>query len=1011
MTLRTLGRLALDESGLARPKPLALLAFLAVEGPQDRRHLAELFWPTARDHMKSLAVALTQIRRAAPGAVEADRRMVRTSLACDAVEMLDLLDRGDREAALARYRGPFLDGFYLPNLGVELEEWVYRTREYLAGRAQRALLDLADAAAARRRFGAAAAHAERAARLGAALADVDDLTRMHTLLLAGGNPAATIVAKEASGLGLDLEVTADAARARLGSRLAGAPPATPQHLPMRGTAFVGRDPELAEVASSLARDDCRLLTLLGPAGVGKSRLALQVAHEQLRLGAFPDGVHHVALDALTAAEAIPASIAQAMELDCGRGMDALDTVVAAIGTGDVLLVCDNLEHLAVGAETLSTLVRRCPHLTILVTSRERLHLEEERVFPVSGLAYPQDADIELEEAVRFDAVQLLVRRAKRARPDFELRSDNLADVLTVCRVVEGLPLALELAAVWARVMPMREIAESLERSLDLLVTPTRNVPDRHRSIRAAFDQSWQRLNDSERAALRRTAVFRGGFRRSAAGGVAGATVATLASLVDKSLLRVDASGRYDRHPLVLEYTREKLAEQPDDAADADARHHRYFVELLASLEDALAGGQGQRDALVTIEEELENVLHAWSRAAATAALDELWVACRPLQLFFTQRGGLTRTGADAFAFAAAQLDPDDPDQRPVAGRLLVAEAWFRYGLGDTRRAAEAAESGTVLLRGTDGRRAGATPGSSAEERRYVIDRAVISGLNTLGHVAMRRHDLALAERLFSEALAMAEAQRNDSQVAILTSNLALLRKAAGDFGEAERLLEAALERNRARQDDRATVRNLTNLGGLMVRMGRPERAAAHLEQGLRLANAIGYDDLVPNLLLNLGATAFTMGRCDDARRDYHEALTRKRGSGDESFEADAHCWLGRVEVQRRSFADAERHLHTSLTIAWEIQQDVIVLESVVNLAELRLAEGDARGAAALLGSVADHSALTLELRKRAEALIDAVRAASSPEATRAAMGEGASMPLERLVASVTAGPTPRHEHR
>jgi predicted ATPase len=1022
MRLRTLGRMRLEHAEFTRPKPLLLLAYLALEGRQERRHVAEFFWPGAADRMKSLTVALTRLRKGAPGSIDADDHHVWATVDSDAQEFLALLDRGQPSEALELYRGPFLAGFYLKHWSAELEAWIYDTREHLAARARRAMLERAERPAARERFEEASRLAEAAYRLpGAAPLEPDDIVRLHTLLCAGDSPLASEAREEASGFGIDLAASAADARARL-RHLLRAPAATaPHNLPKRSTAFVGRELELTDVATLLSRPDCPLLTLVGPAGVGKTRLAVQAAHDQHARGAFPGGVYFVALESLTAARSLASAVASALAIELAGSEEPMRRIGDHIGEREMLLVFDNVEHILAGpvgtaapgedaATSIAELTAACPHLTLLVTSRERLNVEEERVFPITGLPYPERGPVRLDEARSFAAVELFVRRAKRGRADFDLHDANVAHVLRLCRLVEGLPLALELAAVWVRVMPVHEIVTALEEGLDILATPTRNVPERHRSMRAAFDQSWRLLSPKEQQVLRRLAVFRGGFRREAAREVAGATIPVLASLVDKSLLRVDATGRYDRHPFVHEYARERLAEHTEEHARATERHRAHFVGLLRAWEGELAGGARQREALAVVEGELENVLLAWRGAASDGDLAELWDACRPLQIFFIQRGGLLREAAAVFADAARGVEEHAGDAgRAVLGRLLVAEAWFRFLLGDTVRSEVAAQRGVASLR-TLSEVASTGEASSPEasrDRRSAIDRGVTSGVNTLGHIAKQRGDVPGAERHFREALALARAWDNAAQVAIMTNNVALLRKALGDYDEAEALYREALAINRSRKNDRSIVRNLTNLGSLMVVAGKGEAAERLLREGVQLAEEIGYEDLVPSLLANLGGAAYLRGRYEEAGALYREALERKRESGERPFLADAHCGLGRVEAARGADAEARHHLGAALALAWEAQYAEMVCASLLTLAELSHARGDHTEAATLVGPLGGQTALTRALAARVDALVEELNALPSAQAARAALARGAVMPLEQVVASVLQGAAPR----
>ncbi len=388
MRLRTLGGLKLDEHGFSRPKPLLLLSYLSLEGSQDRRHLAELFYPGSARPLGSLASELTRIRKAIPGAIGASEERAWSELDADAQELLTALEEGDLDRALELYQGRFLDGLHLKDWGSELEEWVYGTREFIANRVREALIKLAESAANERAFERAAELSERAYFLsGAPEPEPEELGRMHTLLVAGSSPRAGEVRKEAASFGITLETDEAAARAMLVG-----PPEAEQvatsRLPELGTSFVGRNAELLELSELLSQDEVRLLTLAAPGGVGKTRLALRLARHLQGYNRFPDGVLFVPLEALESAAMIPGSIATELGLMLHDREEPRAQVARFIGDKKVLLVLDNFEHLLEGAIIVADLVLACPNLKVLVTSRERLNLAQESRLPPRGPHQP-----------------------------------------------------------------------------------------------------------------------------------------------------------------------------------------------------------------------------------------------------------------------------------------------------------------------------------------------------------------------------------------------------------------------------------------------------------------------------------------------------------------------------------------------------------------------------------------------------------------------------------------------
>lgn len=625
MALRTLGGLGLSGVSFRRPKPLLLLAYLTLEGPQDRRFLAELLWPHAADPRQSLSVAASQLRAAAPGALRAEAGRLWTRLECDALLLREAAANQEWQTVVDLYGGPFLAGLDLDDGNVELEEWLYGTRELLASHAQHALVELAERSLAGGNRRAAASLAERAAAMRDETDGDDDalLARLYALLVATSNPRAPALRQEAAAIGLEL--AADEAPQRR---------ATAHNLPVPLTSFIGRTGQLAEL-KRLLDEGQRLVTIVGFGGNGKTRLSLALGHQLLAAQAF-DQICFVSLETVTDPERLLPQVAAALGAPPGAH-GPLEDLRGKLGERRALLILDNLEQVAAGAPRLLELLEACPGTSLLVTSREPLELPPETLFLLEGMTLPPDARAALAEPERYDGLGLYLNVARRFDPRFQLDAENVAATLRVCQLVDGSPLGLELAAALARVIPAQELAAELEANLDVLVSTLPAQPVRHSSLRAIFERTWALLTDAERSALAGSAVFHGGFTRDAAEAVVGMDLALLSALLDRSLLRRHA-GRYYLHPVVKQYAREKLTEEPV-ARELRDRHAAHYLALLASKApfDLTAG---QRQAFEELDRDHADLRAAWEWAAESGRTDLLEPTLQLLSRYLITRGRL-----------------------------------------------------------------------------------------------------------------------------------------------------------------------------------------------------------------------------------------------------------------------------------------------------------------------------------------------------------------------------------
>ncbi|HEX2998423.1 MAG TPA: NB-ARC domain-containing protein, partial [Anaerolineales bacterium] len=412
-----------------------------------------------------------------------------------------------------------------------------------------------------------------------------------------------------------------------------APRPIPGNLPVPPTPLVGREQEIRTIARQLTEPSCRMLTLIGPGGIGKTRLSIEVGRE---LEAhFSDGVYFITLAGVGMSESILPVLAETLGLTFSGPAEPAVQLSNFLRTKNILLVLDNMEHLLAGGELFGRILTQTQQVKMLITSREQLRLQWEWLFEVQGLPIPQETDPSL---VENEAIMLFAQRARQISQGFSLQQEDLPALVRICQLVGGLPLAIELAASWVRILSCREIAQELEKSIDFLETRKLDVPERHRSIKTVFDHSWELLTEEERLLLKKLSVFQGGFTRDAAAAATGASLSMLSVLVDKSLLRYSKnSDRYDFHELIRQYAFSQLQSNRVDEKLAFEKYAYYYAGWIASLEQRLKSAQ-QLQTSHLIRAETVNWHCAWHWAIANGRLDLLRKMHQCLNWYFEVHG-------------------------------------------------------------------------------------------------------------------------------------------------------------------------------------------------------------------------------------------------------------------------------------------------------------------------------------------------------------------------------------
>ena len=653
-------------------------------------------------------------------------------------------------------------------------------------------------------------------------------------------------------------------------------------LPQQPTPLLGRTAELSALDVLFADLTTRLVTITGTGGMGKTRLAIALAEQLLAAARFPDGVCFVSLAPLDTAERIVPALAAALDfpLDAGKlpARSPRQQVVDYLREKQLLLVLDNLEHLLNGAEEgdaadlVAALLDSAPGVTILATSRERLKLSGEHVYPLGGLDVPSSA-----APARSSAVALFVQRARRLRRDFAPARDRLDAVARICRQLDGMPLAIELAAGWVDTLAPSDIVAEIERGLDLLATELRDLPARHRNLRAVFDASYQRLSTAEQLLFARLAIFRGGGTLAAAQAITQATLAQLQVLIGASLLSYDAEhGRYTLHELLRQYALEQLGAEAGDELWTRDQHAAYYCTFVQQQAAALAGSD-QQAALAALDAERDNIRAAWAWAAKTGRVDLLAQATHGLGYYSEWRGAIA-DGERAYERAAAQLEAQlaSDDARRVLAMLRAWQANFRRLQGNIVEAEQLLRQSLALLEQAS------TSQDTRAERAFV--------LLQLGLVA-EEGALEDARHCFEESLALYQTLKRRWEASHVLLWLGDLSRFQGAYAEARQHFRASLAIRTALGDRHGVAEVLLWDSHVAADSGQVDEAEMLARQSYAIYEELGDP---ANRAFGLGELAVRLmyaGKYDEAGRVLGQSLDLYEDLGNRAMCAYVQGWL------------------------------------------------------------------------------------------------------------------------
>lgn len=828
-----------------------------------------------------------------------------------------------------------------------------------------------------------------------------DLTQRALADLAGCSPA-TIEKIEAderrpslqlAGLLADALEVPEAERAdflkvarggRSVDRLAGIPFALQRprtsNLPISPTPLVGRQPELAEIARLLKDADCRLLTLVGPGGIGKTRLALQAATNQQ--ANYPYGAHFVSLVGVSAPEFVPAAVAESLGLTFSGPTPPKNQLLQYLNEKKLLLVLDNFEHLLSSVDLVIELLNQACDVKMLVTSREPLGVQGEWLLEVQGLPVPRtlSGDLEANSAVNLFTGSL--RRAGLERPQ---GAKDLGAVVEICRLLGGMPLGIELAASWARVLGYGEIAEEIRRNIDFLAVNMHGVPERHRSLRAVFGHSWELLDSQEQRVLQRLSTFRGGFTRQAAEFVADASLSLLANLVTKSLVSRTSSERYELHEAVRQFAAAHLASS-SELRLIRGRHCEYYLSMLRDQEQPLKSA-AQRETIRRLTREFDNIREAWTWAVENEKLELIHHALRCLGWFCDIVGWL-QEGIDQIDSAVCVLREKSAGNRVNQGTLglaLTQQGVLHFRQGYFDQAVKVFEDSLTWLR-------------PVEDPGLLTDALVWSGvlLNLCGAIEQSQAHL-------EEGLACAQAVGDRWFTAYAIFGLGYVASLVGRYEAGYEQMLTSLAQWRELGDPSCLSIGLNFISPTAVGLGYLDEAEAFSNESLSWTTQVGDRWGMGTAYRNLGLIALARGDLVEARSILHKSLgifSEVVTGWDIVLTLD---YLGRVSLAAGEHGEAESLFIDALRTALEVQTIPLAMSILVGLARLQMQAQALEEALFLASFVLQNPASIQETKDAANELAAAAQARLSPEAVEKAGKRAAGLPLDSLAALIFTG--------
>ncbi len=694
------------------------------------------------------------------------------------------------------------------------------------------------------------------------------------------------------------------------------------NLPEQITRFVGRKKELKDLQEQLRQPACRLLSLIGLGGTGKTRLSLELA--RLVESNYREGVFFVALAALNSRAALEAGLAQVLGLTLNPKQEAFEQILAFLSNKNMLIIFDNFEHLLTEAKLVSDLLTHTEALQVIVTSRERLNLNEEWLYDLEGLSYPKQLKAS-HDLLTYDAVTLFINSSKRVNPKLELNAEDLLVVAGITQHVQGLPLALELAASWAKAMPVSSIYEELKKDARLLRSEHEGLAERHRNLNSILEKTWLGLSVKKQESLAKFSVFEGGATLEAAEEVTGTHFSLLLSLVNESLLQRVPPDRFDMHAVLKQFVRNHVTE-PNQL---EASYKQYFADYLyahtnrSDAEKLIKRNQLQQD--------LDNLRKAWQLMLSPLDSVSLLKAVDSMyDLYFNK--SYFYEGQVLFQNALEILDKQPEKPAALLGKLLQCSGTFHMHLGQVELAKEHYTRALAYLASVN----------DLEEQAYVY--------KNLGLVAKQQADLVKAVEAFKHSLQLFRQLKDDTGIAHALNALGITLKNQENYAEAQRCLNESLElfEKLELEDDVAIVNH--NLGSIALMQADYALARKHYLSSLAVFERYEYRHGVAASNTNLGNLELKLGNFSQAILYLNKSIELKKEVGDLVSLPEPLRQLGLSYRGLKDYELAIDHLLEAIDIAIGPQPESFIVQLLFDLADTLLEAGFTQEALTLLDS-------------------------------------------------------------